>query len=278
MSAPSTMQWIRQAGQRLSTGSGRLATHLIRRTVHVGRRLWQRAAGWLGEASGLGWLLRLAALLAMAALLRKIVAAIAIGVYARVESGAAPWLMWGAAGLWVVAAYRCGRDGWKPKKPAAPETQTDDEQPAEAAEEHLEDDVEETSTEPLLPGLPDLRISLAKVGTPHAHVAVLAADLGTTPERVREALEKWDVPVEPVRLRGRGSSTGVKGGPSVHPALALRPEDVAVVAAGQTANNNDNNAEEPTPEKGVRVERTQTGGYRIFDLADTHRHHTVDGK
>ena len=43
-------------------------------------------------------------------------------------------------------------------------------------------------------------------------------------------------------------------------------------------NNNDNNAEEPTPEKGVRVERTQTGGYRIFDLADTHRHHTVDGK
>ena len=43
---------------------------------------------------------------------------------------------------------------------------------------------------PLLPNIADLRVSLTRVGTPHAHVAVLAADIGTTPERVREPLDK----------------------------------------------------------------------------------------
>ncbi|MBL3669069.1 hypothetical protein JL475_24360 [Streptomyces sp. M2CJ-2] len=271
MSAPTTMQWIRQAGQRISTGSGRLAVHLAAQAIDRGRRIWRRATGWLGEASGISWLLRLAVLLAAAAILRKIVTAVAIGVYVRIDSGAAPWLMWGAAGVWVVAAYRCGQDDWEPKKPATDAPQPADGHPAEAAEEQPE-----PAAEPPLPILPNLRTSLARVGTPHAHIAALAADIGTTPERVREALEKWQVPVEPVRMKGRGTSTGVKGGSAVHPALAPRPEDAAVVAAGQATNNDNNNAEEPTTEKGVRVERTQTGGYRIFDLADAHRHHRVD--
>ena len=50
------------------------------------------------------------------------------------------------------------------------------------------------------------------------------------------------VPVEPVRMQGRGTSTGVKGGPAAHQAIAPRPEDVAVVGAGQPGNNNSNNA------------------------------------
>jgi hypothetical protein len=50
-------------------------------------------------------------------------------------------------------------------------------------------------------------------------------------------------------MKGRpSSSTGVKGGPAVHPALAPRAEDVAVVAAGGAANNDNNNAFETVPD------------------------------
>jgi hypothetical protein len=126
MTAPTTMQWIRQAGQRLYTGSGRLAVHLAGGAARQGSRVWRAATGWLGESSGLGWVLRLALLLGAAALLRKIVTAVASSVYRAVESGAAPGLMWGAAAAWVIAAYRCGRDGWTPRRTA--EAPTDDEQ------------------------------------------------------------------------------------------------------------------------------------------------------
>ncbi|WP_073946507.1 hypothetical protein [Streptomyces kebangsaanensis] len=254
MSAPTTMQWIRQAAQRIATGSARLATHLAARALHAGRKVWRAAAGWLGEASGVGWLLRLAVLLTVAAVLRKIIMAVIVGVYARVASGAAPWLLWGTAGLWVVAAYRCGKDDWKPKQPATAEPPTtepkpDSEQPADTPEAQPEPAVEQTPAGPLLPNLLDLRVSLAKVGTPHAHLAVLAADIGTTPERVREALDRWEIPVEAVRMQGRGTSTGVKGGAAAHPALAPGPDVVAVVAAGQPANNDNNNAFTTVPDE-----------------------------
>ncbi|BCL25088.1 hypothetical protein GCM10017668_69310 [Streptomyces tuirus] len=59
----------------------------------------------------------------------------AVGVYVRVEFGAAaPWLMLGAAAVWVVAAYRCGQDGWDAnKQPAAPAAPADGEQPQDTA-------------------------------------------------------------------------------------------------------------------------------------------------
>jgi len=245
MSAPTTMQWLRQAGQRICTGSGRLAAHLAGGAVRRGSRAWRAALGWLGESSGVGWVLRLAVLLGAAALLRKIVSGVAASVYRAVESGAAPGLMWGAAAAWLIAAYRCGRDSWTPRRPAeAPAVeQSTDEEPEDDGQEEDEVDAPQAPAGPRLPDLLDLRVALHAVGTPHAHLAVLAGHIGTTPERVREALTQWQIPIETVRMRGRGASTGVKGGDAAHPSLAYGPDDVAVVAAGQDANNNDNNAD-----------------------------------
>ncbi|MFI8535372.1 hypothetical protein ACIGMX_34645 [Streptomyces aquilus] len=251
MSAPTTVQWLRAAIIRVGVGSGRRGAYLGAWIVHRGRRTWQRATGWLDEGEGFGWWLRLALLLLGAAILRKIVTALAVGIWHRIESGSAPWLLWGAATWWVVSAYRAGVEDWKPKRPAAPDTPPEsDAPPAEEqveltpADKAVDEDLaaEQLAAGPPLPILPDLRISLLRIGTPHAHITALADDLGTTAERVREALAKWGIPVEPVRMKGRpSSSTGVKGGPAVHPALAPRPEDVAVVAAGQPANNDNNN-------------------------------------
>ncbi|MFK0140694.1 hypothetical protein [Streptomyces murinus] len=239
MTAPTTMQWLRTAVDRVAVGSSRLALHSARRTAQRARTAFQRSRGWVGDSKNTAdKLLRLALLLGAAALTRKIGTKIGMWAYHRLESGAWSWLLWATAITWTIAAYRTGRDDWTPKGTAPA-----DEEPAE---DQPDTDEPETATEsapagPPLPTIADLRVSLAKVGTPHAHVAVLATDLGTTPDRVREALDKQEIPVEPVRMQGRGTSTGVKGGPAAHPALTPRPADVAVVAAGQPGNNNSNN-------------------------------------
>ncbi|MEU8723534.1 hypothetical protein [Streptomyces antimycoticus] len=270
-----TMEWIRAAAQRISRGSGRLCWLIARRVTSRGaaraRIWWSGITGWLAEASGLAWLLRLALLAGAAAIARKILLAIGRNVgHAHAPEG----LMWVLAVVWLIAAYRIGRPDWQP--PAEPESETE-QAPAEAEEETAEADdepdagAEQVPAGPFEPSLSDLRIALARAGTPHAHLAVLAADIGTSPERVREALEKWGVPIEAVRMQGRGTSTGVKGGAAVHPALALRPEDAAVVAAGQPTNNDNNNAEDDAPEKGLRVERIGQAGTIIRDPAETAR-------
>ncbi|MEU8968135.1 hypothetical protein AB0D11_02470 [Streptomyces monashensis] len=244
MSAPSTAQWLRTAVDRIAVGSGRLAMDSARNSVRRARRSYGRARGWVGDSkSTFDKVLRLAILLGAAALLRKIGTKLGVWAYGRIESGAWWWLLWAAAITWTIAAYRAGRDGWAPKHlPAPPEPAAEEPMEEQFDGEETEPAVEQAPAGPLLPNISDLRVSLARVGTPHAHVAVLAADIGTAPERVREALDKWMVPVEPVRMQGRGTSTGVKGGPAAHPAIAPRPEDVAVVAAGQPGNNNSNNA------------------------------------
>ncbi|MFJ9037458.1 hypothetical protein ACIRF8_12825 [Streptomyces sp. NPDC102406] len=270
---PTTMQWIRRAGQRLSTGSSRLATHIATRALARARRLWHRCYGWVSAVSGVEWLLRVAVLVALAWVVRKVLTAVTIGVSRTAAEGGAPWLMWGSAGVWIIAAYRCGHPDWKPK-PLSTDESSADETPAD--EEDRKPGVEHASTGPLLPILPDLRIALARVGTPHAHLAVLAADIGTTPERVREALEKWEIPIEAVRMQGRGTSTGVKGGPAMHPALVPGPDDAAAVAAGQPTNNNSNNADKDEPQEGVRVVR-RPDGFTVYDLADHHRRHKTVG-
>lgn len=238
MSTPTTMQWIRHALQRLGTGSVRLALHLAARTAHGARTTWQRATGWLNEGTGLGWVARLAVLLAAAALARKLLITIAGALYERIHAGAAPGLMFGAAGVWVVAAYRCGRDGWQPKH--RPTTVPQDEQaaPQETA-------AEQAPAGPPPPTLQQLHAALQRVGTPHAHIAVLAADLEVSPERVREALARHDVAVETVRMRGRGASTGIKSDALPAPTA---PTD-GVVAAGQPANNDNNNAWTTVPDE-----------------------------
>ncbi|MFF6829627.1 hypothetical protein [Streptomyces longwoodensis] len=268
MKTPSTMQWIRQAAQRISLGSTRLTAHLGARAAHRGRGVWRRASGWLSAGHGVGWALRLAVLLGVAALLRKIVTAVGGGVYAAVADGRAPWLLWGAAIGWVIGAYRVGHPAWKPKTPAPDAEPATDEQPDDAPHE----DPEDVSARPPLPTFHHLCEALDRVGTPHAHIAALAEDLGTTTEQVRVALDRCGVAVEPVRMRGRGSSTGIKGGSLPTP----RPAPEGVVGAGQPANNDNNNADEDRPREGVHVRRTD-GGLIIYDLADTVRHQKVPG-
>jgi hypothetical protein len=249
VSAPTTVQWLRAACGRVGAGSGRLAAHYTGRLVAFGRRRYEAIAAWVNRSSGIWWLAKLALLLFLAGRIRLIVFAVAERVYARAESGAWGWLLWTAAVLWVIGAYRAAAENWTPKRLAEPKPDAgEDQAPAEDEQGAAQDPGEELPAGPPLPALPDLRRSLLRIGTPHAHITALADDLSTTPERVREALAKWDVPVEPVRMKGRpSSSTGVKGGPAAHPALAPRAEDAAVVAAGGAANN-DNNAFETVPD------------------------------
>ncbi|GHA95442.1 hypothetical protein GCM10010330_57000 [Streptomyces tendae] len=268
---PSTMQWIRQAGQRIATGSGRLATHLASRALHLGRRVWQRSAGWLGEASGLAWLLRLAALLAAAALLRKVATAVAAGVYARVEAGAAPWLMWSTAGLWVVAAYRCGRDSWKPKGPVA-------ERPS--GEQLEADGQDQEPSEPPAPAAPRpvspvaLIAAVRDIGTPHAQLKPLAEHLFTTTDAVRAAAAGMGWPVKDVRMAGRSASAGLRWDECPSPDQA--DPSPGVVGAGERADDNDDDTGGERPREGIAVRHTD-GGLVIYDLADTHRRRGIVG-
>ncbi|MFI7239688.1 hypothetical protein [Streptomyces cyaneofuscatus] len=227
-----TAQWCRAAARRISRGSSRLATLAGQRAARTGGRRWSAITGWVGAASGLAWVLRVAALILAALVLRKVAFSVAAGLTARADS--ARWLLWPLAIAWIIAAYRTGHPDWTPNE--QPEQPADSDEPA--TQETDEDTQPGSAPEAFLPHLQDLREAVWKVGTPHAHITALAADLNTTPDRVRESLTKWGIPVEPVRMRGRGSSTGVKG--DHFPAPATPPG--GVVAAGQPANNNDNNA------------------------------------
>ncbi|TGZ14725.1 hypothetical protein DV517_62080 [Streptomyces sp. S816] len=262
MTAPTTMQWLRTAIDRVAVGSSRLALHSARRTVQRACTAFQRSRGWVGDSKNTAdKLLRLALLLGAAALTRKIGTKTALWAYHRVESGAWWWLLWAAAITWAIAAYRAGHPDWKPKHAEPAGADPGDEQSETGEPEQA---VEKAPAGPPLPTIADLRVALARVGTPHAHVAVLATHIGTTPERVREALDAQQIPVEPVRMQGRGTSTGVKGGPAAHPALAPRPDDVAVVAAGQPGNNNSNNGYVLVPDH-INPVRTHV----VWDTSDT---------
>ncbi|MGW1433114.1 hypothetical protein ACWD6K_31400 [Streptomyces sp. NPDC002431] len=154
---------------------------------------------------------------------------------------AAPWVPIPAAGVWLLASLYA-------KAPAEPEGEAE-EQKGEGAESAAEDEanVEGSAAppveEPPLPSHEDLHDALAQVGTPHAHIAALAEALNVPAESVRQALTALSVPVEPVRMKGRGSSTGIRADrfPAPPPAPEIPLEDV--VAAGQEANNNDNNVQ-----------------------------------
>ncbi|MFE0651357.1 hypothetical protein ACFVZH_22490 [Streptomyces sp. NPDC059534] len=123
-----------------------------------------------------------------------------------------------AAGGWLVAAIVLGLR--LPMPGAAPA-----EEPAEP------------SGEPL-PDAAALAAALHEVGAPHAHLAVLADHMGRSPGHVREALTAAGIPIGPCRMKGRGSSTGVKAEdfPPLPSPTSDAPE--GVVAAGQSDNNN----------------------------------------
>lgn len=240
--APTTMQWIRTAAQRISRGTGRLTLLIARRiTVRGAARLraWGSGiTGWLGQASGLERLFRLTCLIVLGLVARRALLGVYDGVLGAADTVVSR-LMWPASIVWVTLAYRIGREDWRPRsernepepEPADPDGEDDDQEQPEPA-------VKDPQDGPLLPTREQLAESLALVGTPHAHIAALADDLGTTAEQVRAALDRLGVPVEPVRMRGRGSSTGIKGGSL--PSAA--PPHGGVVAAGQPANNDNNNS------------------------------------
>ncbi|WP_327333705.1 hypothetical protein [Streptomyces anulatus] len=182
------------------------------------RRLTARAAAWVragrrtdldGVAAVLGCVVRLAVL-----------AAGAYGAWWAIRRW--PAVLWLLVPLWCWAAIRA----IPTESTEQPGDEEGDSEPAPAAEEA-----------PPLPTIQDVSEAVSRVGTPHAHLTSLAESLGTTTDRVREVLAEHGIPVEPVRMRGRGTSTGVKDGR--FPAPAAAPE--SVVAAGQPDNNNTNN-------------------------------------
>ncbi|MET8746833.1 hypothetical protein [Streptomyces sp. NPDC004728] len=156
---------------------------------------------------------------------------------------AAPWALAPAAGAWLVASLYA-----KPPAEQEEEEGQEEEEAAPAAEATTSSEEPEPAgaaappiEEPPLPSHQDLHAALSRVGTPHAHIAVLAEDLETTAERVRAALLRLSVPVQDVRMQGRGSSTGIRGDRFPAPPPTPGTPSVGVVDAGQSANNDNNN-------------------------------------
>lgn len=268
--APTTMQWLRTAARRISRGSSRLAwliaRHASRRTVAGGRRVWRGATAWLGAASGFDWLLR-AAILTGAALLARHAAPHALHTLLR-GAGRASGLMGPAVLVWLIAAYRVGRDGGTPRADAPVA-----EQPAEpAGADGEQPGADPAGPAPLSPV--ELVAAVRDIGTPHAHLKPLADHLHTSTDAVRAAAAGMGWPVKDVRMRGRSSTAGLRWDDCPSPALPGPSQ--SVVGAGQRADDNDDDTSEEGPGKGVRVVRTD-GGLIVYDLADTHRRRGVVG-
>ncbi|WP_018385278.1 hypothetical protein [Wenjunlia vitaminophila] len=246
--APTTVEWLRDAVDRLGRGSGRLVVLIGRRAVQTCRTCWARGSVWLDDATGLSWMVRAAVLAGGALVAARIGTAVLAGSGRRIE--AARWLMWPTTAVWLTAAYRVGRPDWRPKASPAPDSPADAEEPdAEAAPDGVQDDDGTAAREAApaaapMPTRRQLAVALHRLGAPHCHTAVLAAALGISQDRAREALAAAGVPTGPVRMRGRGSSTGVRAAdfPPL-PAAEERPPD-GVVAAGERANNDNNNVAE----------------------------------
>lgn len=138
---------------------------------------------------------------------------------------------------WAIAAWRAG--------------------PAQATTQPAADDQEpdREDEEPPLPDFKELAQALHAVADPHAHLAPAAARLGEDPARVREALKQAGIPVGPVRVRGRGVSTGVKQAdlPPLLPPTGPAPD--GVVVAGQPSNNNTTGVVLEKPHAGMTIIR-----------------------
>ncbi|MFJ1695676.1 hypothetical protein ACIOHC_11080 [Streptomyces sp. NPDC088252] len=247
-----TTQWLRAATNRIATGSARICLVYSRRTtmkwVGKGRAAFTAIKEWLGESDGIARLAKVAMLVVGALILRKVFLGLVTGLAHLAHSQSVRWLLWPATVAWLIAAYRVGHPDWEP--PADPEPEPDRAEESAAArpepdsvQKLAEEQPEPTEAaappveEPPLPSHQDLHEALSRVGTPHAHIAVLAEDLGTTAERVRAALDQLSIPVEAVRMRGRGSSTGVRADRFPTPVAP----SVGVVGAGQSTNNDNNN-------------------------------------
>ncbi|MFD9047662.1 hypothetical protein [Streptomyces zaomyceticus] len=117
------------------------------------------------------------------------------------------------------------------------------------------------TTDAPLPDPVALAVALHEVGAPHAHLAALADHMGLSPAHVREALTAAGIPIGPCRMKGRGSSTGVKSGDFPPLPSPTSGASEAVVAAGQSDNNN-------------KTVRRWPWGHTVTDPAER-LHHTV---
>ncbi|MEV0441824.1 hypothetical protein AB0I84_05935 [Streptomyces spectabilis] len=271
---PTTVQWLRTAGVRIYTGSGRLTIHLGSRAATRARALCTRLRDWLGRSSGLKWCLKVGALIGAAVLARKIGAAVLGSVYVRVESGAWAPLLWITALAWTIAAYCAGRPGWEPKTPAAVAEKPDD-TPASEDEAPTKAGAEQPPAGPPSVSPVALVAAVRDIGTPHAQLRPLAEHLGTTTDAVRAAAAALGWPVKDVRMEGRSASAGLRWdeGPSPDRAYPSR----GVVGAGQRADDNDDDSPEEGPREGLRVEDIGHGGRLVTDPTETIRHHKVRG-
>jgi hypothetical protein len=271
VSAPSTVQWLRRAVHRVAVGSQRRALYLATWFLHRARAGWGRARGWLAEGEGLGWLLRAAVLLGLAAFLRKIGTAVLLGIWHRVEDGGAPWLMWAAAVCWTVSAYRAGAEDWEPKRPAIPaEGQAQPEPAADTEKGTVEGTAGATLPAPGAPPVSSVELVAAvrDIGTPHAQLKPLAEHLRTTTDAVRAAAAEVGWPVKDVRMQGRSASAGLRWDDCPSPEDAYPLPDV--VGAGQPADDNDDDTGGEGAREGLDVRRTDTG-QTMYDLAEQHR-------
>jgi hypothetical protein len=257
-----TAQWLRAAARRIGHGSSYLCWSISRRAAGTARRWAGGIRGWLGAASGWEWCLRTGILLVLALVARKLGGGLLGAVAAHADRAA--WLLWPLTIGWCIAAYRTHD---RPRVLPPPPDKLTDEKPAADAEGEADDPTPAPDEDAARPAFADLIATAQKVGTPHVHIAVLAKELGTTTAAVRERLTAAGVPIEPVRMKGHGSSTGVRHediAPHYPPPPA--PSE-GVVGAGQETNNNDNNTQ------GLRVTRS-AGGAQIT-INDSSKHHTT---
>ncbi|MEW2451215.1 hypothetical protein AB0896_27280 [Streptomyces parvulus] len=108
--------------------------------------------------------------------------------------------------------------------------------------------------------------TLHRLAAPHVFLADFAAARGQSKDTARAVLEALDIRVR--RAVRNGGSTGVGVHKDDIPPLPrpLSSTPVGGVDQGQPTNQ----------QGGVRIER-RDGSVIIYDLADTHRHHQVDG-
>lgn len=245
------MQWLRRAAHRISVGSGRLTLLIARRISRRGAarlRAWSAGVrAWLKQASGIAWLLRVACLVFLAIVARKAFLAVAAALAGHADA-LANRLIGPLSLVWIVVAYRIGHEDWEmPDEPDEPDEddRQADEEPADTPAGPPADAEPAGSSERPLPTLWQLAIALHEVGAPHAQLVPLAACLGTTTDRVRQACTAAGIRIRGgVRMEGRSVSPGIAAEdfpprPPL-PAPSHQGADGALLG-GLTSNNNDNN-------------------------------------
>jgi hypothetical protein len=253
VTVPTSAQWVRAAADRLSLGSRRLMAHLASRIIAWIRDTWRRTTEWLSDASGIAWALRLAVLLAAAWVLRKIGVSVAAATARRIDRSS--WLLWPALALWLIAAWRAGNPGWGPASGAA-EVSEPEPDAVSLAEEHPAAG----------PTLDDVFTAARRLGTPHVHLAAIDDRLGTPAGTARRLLTEAGVPISDVRMRGRGTSTGVRGRDIPPLPCPSRSPTVGVGGAGQSANNSNNGILVTRSAGGAQVIVTDLGEQRAYTV------------